>query len=184
MLVVESDLPGVLLLRPARFSDSRGWFMESWSHQAFREAGLDTEVIKDNVSLSFKTGTVRGLHFQRPPMAQAKLISVYSGRVLDVAVDLRPGSATYGRHLSVELSAAEGTMLFIPKGFAHGFCTLEDNTLVGYKVDAPYSPEHEGAIHWRDPDLGIVWPVSEDQAELSPKDLAAGPFAGRDHTAR
>lgn len=181
MQVAETTLAGVLLLRPKRFRDSRGWFTESWNRRTFREAGLDIDFVQDNLSLSLGAGTVRGLHYQRPPCAQTKLVGVPCGRILDVVVDLRRNSPTRGRHVAVELSADDGAMLLVPVGFAHGFCSLEDNTLVGYKVDAPYAAEHEGAIHWRDPDLAVVWPVAPEQASLSDKDLAAGPFAGRDH---
>lgn len=181
MQVAETTLPGVLLLQPERFSDERGWFVENWSHRTARQIGLDVDFVQDNLSVSLKAGTVRGLHYQRPPFAQAKLLSVLRGRILDVVVDLRRDSPYFGHHLTRELSVTEGTILFVPAGFAHGFCTLEDDTMVAYKVDAPYAPTHDAAIHWQDLDLAIDWPVAADHALLSPKDLAAGPFKGRDH---
>lgn len=181
MQVIETELAGVLLLRPRYFPDSRGWFIEAWNRQTFQTAGINADFVQDNLSHSVAPWTVRGLHYQRPPMAQGKLVMVFAGRILDVVVDLRRQSSSYGRHLKTELSAADGTMLFVPAGFAHGFCTLEANVMVFYKVDAPYSPPHEGSIHWRDPDLAIDWPIAAEKALLSPKDLAARGLAGYDH---
>ena len=159
-------IPDVRLLRPRRFGDSRGWFAETWSRRS-----LDVAFCQDNMSRSAEVGTVRGLHFQKPPHAQAKLVMVLKGRILDVAVDIRRASPTFGRHVAVELSAEEGNQLFIPRGFAHGFCTLEPGTEVMYKVDDFYAPETDAGIFWADPDLAINWPVRVDQAHLSPKDL-------------
>ncbi len=160
------SIPDVRLITPRRFSDDRGWFSETFSLRT-----LDTIFCQDNMSLSVNAGTVRGLHFQRPPSAQAKLVMVLQGRILDVAVDIRRASPTFGQHVAVELSAAEGNQLYIPRGFAHGFCTLEPGTQVMYKVDAFYAPEADAGIFWADPDLAINWPVRVDQAHLSPKDL-------------
>ena len=159
-------IPDVRLLKPRRFGDSRGWFAETWSRRS-----LDVAFCQDNMSRSAEVGTVRGLHFQKPPHAQAKLVMVLKGRILDVAVDIRRASPTFGRHVAVELSAEEGDQLFIPRGFAHGFCTLEPGTEVMYKVDDFYAPETDAGIFWADPDLAINWPVRVDQAHLSPKDL-------------
>ena len=159
-------IPDVRLLRPRRFGDSRGWFAETWSRRS-----LDVAFCQDNMSRSAEVGTVRGLHFQKPPHAQAKLVMVLKGRILDVAVDIRRASPTFGRHVAVEISAEEGNQLFIPRGFAHGFCTLEPGTEVMYKVDDFYAPETDAGIFWADPDLAINWPVRVDQAHLSPKDL-------------
>ena len=159
-------IPDVRLLKPRRFGDSRGWFAETWSRRS-----LDVAFCQDNMSRSAEVGTVRGLHFQKPPHAQAKLVMVLKGRILDVAVDIRRASPTFGRHVAVEISAEEGNQLFIPRGFAHGFCTLEPGTEVMYKVDDFYAPETDAGIFWADPDLAINWPVRVDQAHLSPKDL-------------
>lgn len=159
-------IPDVRLLKPRRFGDSRGWFAETWSRRS-----LDVAFCQDNMSRSAEVGTVRGLHFQKPPHAQAKLVMVLKGRILDVAVDIRRASPTFGQHVAVELSAAAGNQLLIPRGFAHGFCTLEPGTQVMYKVDDFYAPETDAGIFWADPDLAINWPVRVDQAHLSPKDL-------------
>lgn len=158
-------IPDVKLFKPRRFSDDRGWFTESWSRQV-----LDIDFCQDNQSLSTQAGTVRGLHFQRPPFAQAKLVSVLKGRILDIAVDIRKESPTYGKHVAIELSAEEGNQILVPCGFAHGFCTLEPSTLVMYKVDAHYAPESDAGIFWADEALSIKWPVSPDQARVSSKD--------------
>jgi len=163
-------IPGIKLLTPKRFADTRGVFFESFNAQAFTAAGLQTAWVQDNQSLSLKAGTVRGLHFQKPPHAQAKLISVLAGRIFDVAVDIRKSSPTFGRFVSVELDAETGAELFVPQGFAHGFCTLAPSTLVMYKVDAHYAPEADAGIFWADEDIGIDWPVGRAQALLSPKD--------------
>lgn len=159
-------IPDVRLITPRRFGDDRGWFTETWSRRT-----LDIGFCQDNMSLSAEVGTIRGLHFQKPPHAQAKLVMVLQGRILDVAVDIRKASPTFGQHVAVELSAAAGNQLFIPRGFAHGFCTLEPGTQVMYKVDDFYAPETDAGIFWADPDLAINWPVRVDQAHLSPKDL-------------
>ena len=163
---MELSIPDVRLITPRRFGDHRGWFTETWSRRS-----LDIAFCQDNMSLSAEVGTIRGLHFQKPPHAQAKLVMVLQGAILDVAVDIRRASPTFGRHVAVELNAAAGNQLFIPRGFAHGFCTLEPGTQVMYKVDDFYAPETDAGIHWADPDLAINWPVRVDQAHLSPKDL-------------
>lgn len=165
-------IPDVKLLTSPRFADARGHFAETWNRKAFRGAGLDIDFCQDNQSLSRAVGTIRGLHFQKPPHAQSKLVSVLSGRIFDVAVDLRKTSPTFGRHVTAELSAAEGVQLFIPRGFAHGFCTLEPDTIVTYKVDAHYAPESDAGIFWADERLAIAWPVEQARAHLSPKDAA------------
>jgi len=162
---MQLSIPDVKVLTPRRFGDNRGWFTESWSRKV-----LDVDFCQDNLSLSAPRGTVRGLHFQKPPHAQAKLVSVLRGRIFDVAVDIRVGSPTYGRHVAVELSADKGNQLFVPRGFAHGFCTLEPDTMVMYKVDAFYAPESDAGLLWSDPALAITWPVTSAEAELSPKD--------------
>jgi dTDP-4-dehydrorhamnose 3,5-epimerase len=172
------SIPDVLVLKPRRHADDRGYFMESYSRAAMATLGLEPVFVQDNLSLSRQVGTLRGLHYQRPPKAQAKLIQVIQGRILDVAVDVRRGSPTYGRHAAVELSADSGEQVFVPAGFLHGFVTLEPDTLVLYKVDAPYAPECEGAVRWDDADLGIDWGVSA--ATLSAKDAAAPAFADFD----
>ena len=159
-------IPDVRLFTPRRFGDDRGWFTETWSRRT-----LDIGFCQDNMSLSAEVGTIRGLHFQKPPHAQAKLVMVLQGRILDVAVDIRRASPTFGQHVAVELSAAAGNQLLIPRGFAHGFSTLEPGTQVMYKVDDFYAPETDAGIFWADPDLAINWPVRVDQAHLSPKDL-------------
>ena len=163
---MELSIPDVRLITPRRFGDDRGWFTETWSRRS-----LDIGFCQDNMSLSAEVGTIRGLHFQKPPHAQAKLVMVLQGRILDVAVDIRRASPTFGQHVAVELSAAAGNQLLIPRGFAHGFCTLEPGTQVMYKVDDFYAPETDAGIFWADPDLAINWPVRVDQAHLSPKDL-------------
>ncbi len=162
----------VLLIRSRRFDDQRGYFMETWSHAAFGQLGINANFVQDNQSLSVKPGTVRGLHFQVPPHAQAKLVRVLQGSVFDVAVDLRGGSATYGKWCGVKLMAGGPEQLYIPAGFAHGFLTLEPDTVVSYKVDAPYAPQCDAGIRWNDPEIGVDWPLDPAQAVLSDKDAA------------
>lgn len=170
--IEELSLPGLFRISPQRFGDERGWFSEVWNREVFAAAGLAFEWFQDNQSLSRQAGTIRGLHFQAPPHAQAKLVQVISGSLLDVVVDLRRGSPAYGRHLALELSAEKGDGLLVPEGFAHGFCTLEADTRIAYKASARYSQVAEGGIRWDDPALGIDWPVQGDAAILSPKDRA------------
>jgi dTDP-4-dehydrorhamnose 3,5-epimerase len=170
MDVVATAIPDVRIVIPRRFEDHRGFFCETFNTNAFAKAGLPSVFVQDNHSLSRLTGTVRGLHFQIPPFAQDKLVRVVKGAILDVAVDLRRSSPSYGKHVAVTLSAALGNQLLIPIGFAHGFCTLESQTEVVYKVTAPYSAEHDRGLQWNDPDLQIDWPVAKDLAVLSDKD--------------
>lgn len=178
MQIQPTSMPDVMLVTPTRFADPRGFFVETYNRRRFRELGLTVEFIQDNLSFSTRVGTVRGLHFQRPPMAQTKLVGVLRGAVLDVVVDLRQGSPDYGRHVAVRLDAAEGAMLLVPAGFAHGFCTLEPDTVVSYKVDAHYSAEDDDGLYWADPALGIDWPVAEAEAQLSDKDKRLPGLAG------
>jgi len=170
MQIDDTAIPDVKVITPRRHADSRGFFAEWHNAAALREAGLRLDFCQDNLSLSERKGTIRGLHFQLAPMAQAKLVGVIEGRALDVALDLRAGSPTYLRHVAVELSAERGNQILVPEGFAHGFCTLTDHTLIFYKITAPYSPPHDSGIHWADSSLGISWPVSERDAILSDKD--------------
>ncbi|KJC40959.1 dTDP-4-dehydrorhamnose 3,5-epimerase [Bradyrhizobium sp. LTSP849] len=169
-------IPDVKMVRTDRLSDSRGYFCETFRRSAFAEKGIPHDFVQDNQSCSERVGTVRGLHFQRPPFAQAKLIRVLSGAILDVVVDLRWASPTYGKHVSVNLDSENNDQLFVPKGFAHGFCTLQRRTVVFYKVDEIYSPEHDGGLYWADPDLRIEWPVTASAALVSPKDRTLPTF--------
>ena len=177
MQVQTTEIPGVLLLAPRYFNDARGYFVETYSVRAAREAGLAAEFVQDNQALSLKRGTVRALHFQVPPKAQAKLVRVLRGSIFDVAVDLRAGSRSYGRWVAATLTARGGEQIFVPRGCAHGYCTLEDDTEVAYKVDDYYAPDCERGIAWNDPDLNIGWPVSAADAVLSDKDRKLPRFA-------
>lgn len=170
MIVEPLAIPDVKLIRPKRFGDHRGFFSEVYSKPALAAAGITLDFIQDNHSRSEKKGTVRGLHFQTAPFAQDKLVRVTRGSILDVAVDLRRGSPTYGKHVTAEISAENWTQILVPVGFAHGFCTLEPDTEVLYKVTAPYSPQHDGGVQWNDPDIGIDWPITAGAAVLSDKD--------------
>lgn len=163
-------IPDVKIIRPRKFGDSRGFFSETYNKKALEAAGLHYDFLQDNQSLSAEVGTVRGLHFQLPPFAQDKLVRVVKGAILDVAVDIRKGSPTYGQHVSAVISAEEWNQILVPIGFAHGFCTLEPYTEVIYKVTNFYSAEHDRGLLWNDPDLGIDWPVAADKALLSDKD--------------
>jgi dTDP-4-dehydrorhamnose 3,5-epimerase len=169
-------LPEIKLIGAPRFRDQRGHFAETYVRRDFAAAGIPHEFVQDNESLSHAPGTVRGLHFQIPPFAQAKLVRVLTGRIFDACVDLRRSSPRYGRHATAELAAESGDQLFVPAGFAHGFCTLEPDTTVLYKVDAVYSAEHERGVAWSDPALAIPWPVGADAAILSAKDAALPPL--------
>jgi dTDP-4-dehydrorhamnose 3,5-epimerase len=164
------DIPDVLLVKPKKFGDARGYFMETFRQSLFEEQAGAIRFVQDNQSLSADVGTVRGLHFQLLPHAQGKLVSCIAGAILDVAVDIRVGSPTYGKHVSAELTAENGHQLWVPAGFAHGFCTLEPMTKVSYKVTDYYSAEHDRGLRWDDPDLGIAWPVAAENAVLSAKD--------------
>lgn len=169
MQVIPTAIPGLLILEPRVFKDHRGFFYESYSAPRFRELGLPVlDFVQDNHARSEEPGVLRGLHFQLPPMAQTKLVRVTRGRVYDVAVDLRKGSPTYGQWEGVELSADNFRQFLVPRGFAHGYMTLEPGTEFLYKVDAPYAPEHDAGIIWNDPDLGIPWPL--EKPLLSAKD--------------
>ena len=164
-------LPEVLLITPRRHGDARGWFSETWSRKSLAAAGLDIDFVQDNQAFNARSGTVRGLHFQTAPHPQAKLVRVLAGAILDVAVDVRAGSPTRGRWVSARLTAEGGEQLFVPRGFAHGYCTLCDDVMLAYKVDGDYAPQTEGGVIWNDPDLAIDWPVGPDAAVLSDKDL-------------
>ncbi len=162
------DIDGLVVVEPAVFKDDRGYFLETFRRDQFRANGIGEEFVQDNHSLSSK-GTLRGLHFQRDPAAQGKLVSVITGAVWDVAVDLRPGSPSFGKWFGVELSDTNHRMFYIPPGFAHGFISLADDTHFVYKCTAYYSPENDGGIRWNDPDLAVEWPEGTDPL-VSPKD--------------
>ena len=170
MQVETTAIPDVKVFTPKRFGDSRGFFSEVYNRRAFAEAGVTLDFVQDNQSLSREVGTLRGLHFQAPPFAQAKLVRVLSGAIYDVAVDIRVGSPTYGRWVAAELSAENFRQLLIPVGFLHGFVTLTPDTAVFYKVTAPYSAAHDGGVAWDDPDIGIDWPPQAAKPCLSAKD--------------
>ncbi len=170
MQVISSHFRDVKLLRPARHVDNRGFFSEAYSKRVYAEIGIRADFVQDNHSLSRQKGVVRGLHFQSPPFAQAKLLRVLRGAIFDAVVDIRVGSPTYGRHIATVLSAEDWNQIFIPAGFAHGFCTLQPETEILYKVDNYYAPDHECGIRWNDPALNIAWPFPEGEAELSEKD--------------
>ncbi|KJF69047.1 dTDP-4-dehydrorhamnose 3,5-epimerase [Rhizobium nepotum] len=164
------DIPELVLITPKKFGDERGYFMESFRKSLFEEAVGNFDFVQDNQSLSADAGTIRGLHFQLEPKAQGKLVSCIVGSILDVAVDIRTGSPTYARHVTAELTADNGRMLWVPPGFAHAFCTLEANTKVSYKVTDYYSPEHDRGLAYDDPEIGINWPIPISKAVLSAKD--------------
>jgi dTDP-4-dehydrorhamnose 3,5-epimerase len=170
MSFIETEIEAVRVYRPARHGDERGFFSETWSRRAFEAAGLDLDFIQDNHSLSRSAGVLRGLHFQIAPNAQDKLVRVIRGSVLDVAVDIRRASPTYGRHVSRVLSAVNGDQLLVPVGFAHGFVTLEPDTEVLYKVSGNYSREHERGLRWDDPELGIDWRLSREEITMNDRD--------------
>ena len=183
MELLNEPLPGLLELKTRIHGDRRGSFAETFSRRALAEFGVDLEFVQDNESHSSKAGTVRGLHLQVEPHAQGKLVRVLAGSIFDVAVDLRPGSPTYRHHAGIELSSGDGRLFWIPAGFAHGFCTLRDDTTVAYKVTDFYSPSTERSIRWNDAELKIDWPVSPDTAVLSVKDEEAASFATFRHEA-
>jgi dTDP-4-dehydrorhamnose 3,5-epimerase len=178
MQVLSTDLAEVKEIRPVRHHDPRGFFSEIFRESLLREHGIGVAFVQENHSLSLDRGVVRGLHFQIPPAGQAKLVRVAVGSAVDVAVDIRRGSPTYGRHVAVVLSAEQGNQLFVPEGFAHGFCTLEPNTELVYKVSSYYSPAHDCGLAWDDPALAIAWPVAAAEALLSDKDRRHPPLAG------
>ena len=173
-------LDGVFELRPRRFGDARGFFSETWSAERMREHGLDLDFVQDNHSFSATRGVLRGLHFQRPPFAQDKLVRCSRGAIYDVAVDIREGSPGYGHWIGLEISADRWNQILVPRGFAHGFVTLLPDTEVIYKVTAPYRPDHERAVRFDDPALGIEWPVAADAITLSDKDRDAPMLADID----
>ena len=167
------DIADVLEIRPKKHGDHRGFFSETWSRAAFAAIGCDLDFVQDNHSLSVQPGTLRGLHFQTPPFAQAKLVRVVHGAIFDVAVDIRKGSPNFARWTAIELSSERWNQLLVPAGFAHGFVTLTADTEVVYKVDAPYSPDHDRSIRYDDPAIGVVWPDLPQPFELSAKDRNA-----------
>jgi len=169
MNVIKTEIDGVVILEPKVFGDSRGYFFESWSERAFAVAGIDCRWVQDNESKSC-FGVLRGLHWQAAPYTQAKLVRVISGSVLDVAVDIRKDSPTYGRHVAMELSGDNKCQLFIPRGFAHGFSVLSDEAVFAYKCDNVYMPSAERGIRFDDPELAIDWRVKPEKWILSPKD--------------
>ena len=177
-MIAATALPGVLILTPARFGDARGWFSETWNAARMAEAGLDLAFVQDNHSFSAEKGTLRGLHFQRPPRAQDKLVRCIRGAILDVAVDIRKVSPSYGKWVGVELSAANGQQLLVPKGFLHGFLTLTADCEVQYKCTDVYAPECDGAVAWDS--VGIDWGLNGAQPVLSAKDAVAQAFADFD----
>ncbi|HEX9805530.1 MAG TPA: dTDP-4-dehydrorhamnose 3,5-epimerase [Alteraurantiacibacter sp.] len=168
MKFIPMEIDGPMVIEPDVFGDDRGFFMESWNAEKFREGGFDLAFVQDNHSRSAR-GALRGLHFQDPG-PQGKLVRVVSGAIFDVAVDLRPGSASFGRWVGVELSAANKRMFWVPEGFAHGFLSLEDETDMLYKCTAPYRPEHEHVLAWNDPDIAIDWPLGRIDPILSQRD--------------
>ena len=172
-MIEETKLTGVLLITPPRYSDSRGFFCETWNARLLGDRGIHIDFVQDNQSLSGSVSTIRGLHYQSPPHAQDKLVRCGRGRLLDVAVDIRKGSPTFGDWVGVELSADNGKQLLVPKGFLHGFVTLEPNTEILYKCSDYYAPECDGAIRFDDPDIGIDWGIALNKAVLSEKDAAA-----------
>jgi len=169
MELIKTDIAGVMILQPRIFGDERGYFFESFSQRDFEKQVCKTVFVQDNESSSCY-GVLRGLHFQKPPHAQSKLVRVVRGRVLDVAVDIRKGSPTFGRHVAVELSGENKRQFFIPRGFAHGFAVLSEEAVFQYKCDNFYAPESEGALAWDDPDLGIAWRLPAEKVILSEKD--------------
>lgn len=169
MNLIKTDIEGVVIIEPRIFTDDRGYFFESYSQRFFEENVCDTTFIQDNESKSVY-GVLRGLHFQKPPFAQSKLVRVIKGKVLDVAVDIRKGSPTFGKHVSVELTEENKRQFFVPRGFAHGFVVLSEEVIFQYKCDNYYSPENEGALAWDDPALGIDWKLPLDKIILSEKD--------------
>ena len=170
MQVNTLDIPEVVVLRPSRHGDHRGYFVESFNARSFRAEVAAAEFVQDNEAMSAAQGTVRGLHFQRPPTAQGKLVRVLKGAIFDVAVDIRQGSPTFGRHVFATLTAETGDQIWVPPGFAHGYCTLEPDCVIAYKVTNFYSAADDGGIAWDDPALAIPWPVEPGAALLSDKD--------------
>lgn len=170
MTVIQTEIPDVLLIRPNIFRDDRGAFLESFSARRYRDHGISQDWVQDNLSTSVY-GVIRGLHYQRPPFAQAKIVQVIRGRILDVVVDIRKGSPTFGKHLAVELDSEDRMQILVPHGFAHGFSVLSSHADVLYKTDNYYSRDHEAGLRFDDPDLAIDWRIPSQEVILSPKDL-------------
>jgi dTDP-4-dehydrorhamnose 3,5-epimerase len=179
MQIEQTALPGVVIVTPRRFGDDRGWFCETWNAARMAEAGWDIPFVQDNHSMSGPVGTLRGLHYQRPPHAQAKLVRCTRGAIFDVAVDIRRGSPSYGKWVGVDLTAANGRQLFVPTGFLHGFVTRQPDTEVQYKCSDLYAPDCDGGIRWDDPAIGIDWGIAGAPV-LSPKDRDAPLLADLD----
>jgi len=180
MEAIPTAIPDVIEIVPVRHGDHRGWFSEVWNEKSLADAGIELSWVQDNEAMSAKVGTIRGLHFQMPPFAQDKLVRALRGRIVDVAVDIRKSSPTFGQHVAVELTAEKGNQLLVPQGFAHGYCTLEPDSVIAYKVSNYYSPESDRALRWDDPELGIEWPIDSGEASISDKDLAAPLWADLD----
>ena len=170
MNIIDTAIPDIKIIEPKVFNDARGYFFESWNRNAFKDAGIDCSWVQDNESKSV-FGVLRGLHFQAAPYTQAKLVRIISGAVLDVAVDIRKGSPTFGKHVAVELSSENKRQLFIPRGFAHGFAVLSETACFAYKCDNIYHPASERGVAFNDPELAIDWQIPEEKMILSPKDL-------------
>jgi dTDP-4-dehydrorhamnose 3,5-epimerase len=175
MNVIDTNIKGAKIIEPKVFGDSRGYFFESWNKEKFSEAGIFADFVQDNESFS-SYGVLRGLHYQLPPYTQAKLVRVIQGSVLDIAVDIRTGSPTFGKHVSVELSGENKRQFFLPRGMAHGFVVLSETAIFSYKCDNIYAPTHEASIRFDDPELAIDWLVPQEKFLLSPKDLNAPLF--------
>lgn len=176
MEIIKTDIPDLMLIKPKIFGDERGYFFESWRDEWLENLGIKTRFIQDNQSSS-KFGVIRGLHYQMPPHPQAKLIRVLQGKVLDVAVDIRKNSPSFGKHVAIELSEENKLQFYIPHGFAHGFSVLSDHAVIAYKCDAYYHPETEHGIMWNDPQLKIDWKIDAQNAIISEKDKKNKPFA-------
>ena len=176
MNIIETALPGVLIIEPKVFGDARGYFFESWNQASYEAAGITNKWVQDNESKSCH-GVLRGLHYQAAPYTQAKIVRAFAGTVLDVVVDIRKGSPTYGKHIAVELSGENKRQLYIPRGFAHGFVVLSDEAVFAYKCDNGYVPSSERGIMFNDPDLGIDWRIAPDKILLSEKDKKHPAFA-------
>ena len=170
MQYIETDIKGVYVIEPRVFNDARGYFMEAWKQTEFEEYIGKVQFIQDNESMS-SYGVLRGLHYQKGAASQAKLVRVIKGRVLDVAVDIRRSSPTFGKHVMVELSEDNKRQFFIPRGFAHGFLVLSDEAIFIYKVDNPYAPQQDAGVRWNDPELGIEWPIDPKDVQTSEKDM-------------
>ena len=173
MEIIPTSLSGVVEIRAKRHGDERGWFSETWKQSALVSAGIDIDFVQDNESFSAPAGTLRGLHYQIAPHPQDKLVRVIQGSILDIAVDIRRSSPTFGQHVAVTLTADDANQLLVPAGFAHGFCTLQADVRVAYKVSGQYAPDCERAIRWDDPDLAIDWPIPAGGPTLSGKDQVA-----------